>query len=97
MFVNYIVKGSGYGHMCFRRGTSIWYIRDFLADIMLEKTSIIFARNFSKEPVKFIETYREGEYHLEKYDGFIRDVEELNDVYTYLYDKYGFTNILGYQ
>lgn len=97
MFVSYFIVNHGYGYMCFREGTSISYIYDFLNDVMLDKASIIFASNYSTRPVHFIDTFRDGKYKIEKYNKSLASVDEIGDLYTYFYGKYDkFTSIIGY-
>lgn len=82
--------------MCFKTGTSILLIHEFLVSRILEQVKIIFASKFSTKISNNIYMYTDGVYRMERFDKPIRDPEEINCLYCFLYDKYGFTNILGY-
>lgn len=96
MFVSYHVANEGYGYMCFGCNDSIFNIHEFLEDHICAKVYINFASQYSHKSSHMINTHRDGKYYMELFDGSLGDVEEVGRLYTYLYDKYGFTNILGF-
>ena len=95
MFVSYSSK-SGYGYMCFHEGNRINDIHNFLEDRIFEKIHIIFMSKFSDSEFHDIYMHTNGIYRLDRMEHTLRDTEEICCLYDCLYQKYGFTNILGY-
>lgn len=96
MFVSYNVADSGYGYMCFSGFVTISWLIKFIEDRVFSKVSIIFMSAYSTKKTHNVYMHTNGVYRFEKWDKPLANVNDIGDLYTHLYNKYGFTNILGY-
>jgi len=97
MVVVYSIDNNKYGFMCFTDGASIAKIYEYINECLWTSSiKIIFAGGI-KDATKVM-FYHDGKYYIEDYlfNLDIEEVEEVNNVYTHLYNKYGNNNILGF-
>ena len=96
MFVSYYIKYSGYGFMCMKPAYSISVIIAYIKRLFFHPVHIVFMRAFTHKKGFNIIMYTDGKYRYEYVDCHMRNVEDANDLFIRLQDKYGFTNIIGF-
>lgn len=97
MFVSYSIDDKEFGFMCFKENISIKVIYDYICDrLWRRKIKIIYASKFSSDIKNKVIFHTSGKYSSEVINKPIRDVEDVDKIYIYLHDKYGYSNILGF-
>ena len=103
MFVSYELNNYGsnskyteYGFMTFKENT-LTEIDGFLSEILWNREhKIIAICNYTSYDKNYVHFHNDGIYRTIKYDAPLKDVEDVNKLYTTLHDEYGFTNILSF-
>jgi len=97
MFVSYVLKDKTYGFMCFSSIGNIKKLKEFIEDKVTVAIALQFISKYSSKKKHNVQTFTNGIYRNILWNKSLNNVDEINDLYTYLFKKYGFTNILGYQ
>ncbi len=96
MFVSYSTKDQTYGYMCFS-SIEVDKLYKRIQDALFDKSAkLLFLCDYSNAEKHYVYTHTTGTYRTILYEDSLKDVEEVGDLYLYLYKKYGFTNILGF-
>lgn len=97
MFVSYRTSEGSYGYMCFTDGyVKVDKLHEYIERRLFGQVQIHFITHYSNKKEHWVSTHTEGVYRTELMDINLKDAEGVGDLYTFLYRKYGFTNILNF-
>ena len=71
-------------------------LKDYIESRLFRKVVIQFISAYSSKPKHSVQIHTSGVYRTILWKHPLRTAEEIGSLYSYLYRKYGFTNILGY-
>lgn len=97
MFVSYRTEEGNYGYMCFSGIVAdMQWLKDYIESRLFRKVAIQFITRYSNKKKHCVQTCTDNVYRNITWEHTLKDVEEIGNLYSYLYRKYGFTNILGF-
>jgi len=82
--------------MCIKDGVSVSDIVAYIKRLFLHDVHMVFMREFPKTKGFNVIMYTDGKYRYEYVDCYMRGVEDANDLFINMQDKYGYTNIIGF-
>lgn len=97
MFASYKTR-DGYGYMCFGGETKVSdnlleYIQERVHD---DTIKLLYVNGYSDYTLNYVWIHTDGLYQTILYTKTLKDVEDIGSLYSFLFRKYGFTNILGF-
>ena len=97
MFVSYRTCEGEYGYMCFTdTRIEISKLHKYIESRLFRKTYLQFISQYSTKTEHWVQMHINGLYLNKLIQMPLSNVDDVNKLYIYLYRKYGFTNILGF-
>lgn len=109
MFISYkindtneLTNNSDYGYMVFRKDAleklKLPEVQAYLDErLWRQNPEILHIIRFNQDAKKYyVWMSTDGVHRTIEYDGELKDVEDVGTLYSFLHNKYGFTNILGF-
>lgn len=95
MFVSYKVEDT-YGYMCFGGSVEVEGLKKYVEDRLFRKINLMYVSKYSNARSNYVWIHTDKIFRTIQWDKALSNVEDIGNLYVYLYRKYGFTNILGF-